>query len=133
MKIHLDPEARPIAGHKPIPIPFHWQETVKAELDRDCELGILEEVPMGTPTVWQSHMVVVPKKSGKPRRRVDLAPLNKHCLRETHPTEAPFSQVSRIKKNTYKSVLDAWNGYHAMELDEESRTLTTFITPLGRF
>ena len=122
-----------MAIHKPIPIPHHWQETVKAELERDCELGIIEKIPVGIPTRWQSRMVVIAKKSGKPRRTVDLSSLNKHCLRETHSTEKPFNQVSRVKKNTYKSVVDAWNGYHTVELDEESRNLTTFITPYGRY
>ena len=124
MKIHIDPEAIPVAAYKPIPIPHHWQKIVKSKLDRDCELGIIEEVPVGVPTKWQLRMVVVAKKSGKPRRTVDLSPLNKHCLRETHSTETPFNQVSRVKNNTYKSVVDAWNGYHAVELDEESRNLT---------
>ena len=30
-------------------------------------------------------------------------------------------------------MLDAWNGYHAVELEEESRDLTAFITPFGRY
>ena len=30
-------------------------------------------------------------------------------------------------------MLDAWNGYHAVSLDEESRELTTFITEFGRY
>merc|ERR1711888_295500 len=77
MKIHIDPKAIPVAAHKPIPIPHHWQEVVKSELDRDVELGIIEEVPVGVPTKWQSRMVVVATKSGKSRRTVDL---NKHCL-----------------------------------------------------
>ena len=64
---------------------------------------------------------------------MDLSPLNKHCLRETHSTKTLFNQVSRVKNKTYKSVVDAWNGNHAMELDEESRNLTAFITPYGRY
>ena len=53
MKIHVDPKAIPLAIHKPIPIPHHWQAQVKAYLDRDVKLGILEKVPMGMPTTWQ--------------------------------------------------------------------------------
>ena len=56
-------------------------------------------------------MVVIAKKSGKHRRMVDLSPLNKHCLREIHFAEIPFFQVSMMKKNAYKSMVDAWNGY----------------------
>ena len=72
MKIHVDPNAKPIAVHKPIPIPHHWQEQVKKDLDRDMKLGIIEKVPMGVPNTWQSRMVMVAKKSGKPRRTVYL-------------------------------------------------------------
>ena len=67
IEIHVDPSAIPIAVHKPILIPHHWQAQVKADLDRDVKLGIIEKVPMGVPTTWQSRMVVVAKKSGKPR------------------------------------------------------------------
>ena len=66
MKIHIDKSVDPIAIHKPISISHHRQETVKAELDKDCELRIIEKIPLGIPTRWQSRMVVVAKKSGKP-------------------------------------------------------------------
>ena len=29
--------------------------------------------------------------------------------------------------------MDAWNGYRTVELDEESRNLSAFITPYGRY
>ncbi len=35
--------------------------------------------------------------------------------------------------NTYKTLLDAKDGYDAVELDEESRDLTTFITEWGHY
>ena len=38
-----------------------------------------------------------------------------------------------VPANTYKSVLDAWNGYHSCVLDEESKPLTTFIIPWGPY
>jgi hypothetical protein len=78
-------------------------------------------------------MVIVPKKSGKPHRTVDLQPLNKYAVRETHHTESPFHQARSVPSHTRKSVFDAWNGYHTIELHEEDRHLTTFITPRGRF
>ena len=36
-------------------------------------------------------------------------------------------------RGAWKTVTDAWNGFHGMLLDEESRPLTTYITPCGRF
>ena len=35
MHLMIDPEAKPIAYHSPIPVPIHWQDDVKAGLDRD--------------------------------------------------------------------------------------------------
>ena len=72
MKIHVNPNAMPVAIHKPISIPHHWRAQVKADLKRDMKLGILEKVPMGVPTTWQSRMVLVVKMSGNPRWTVDL-------------------------------------------------------------
>ena len=40
----------PTAVHTPIPVPHHWKKRVKQDLDRDVALGIIEPVPIGTPT-----------------------------------------------------------------------------------
>ena len=78
-------------------------------------------------------MVVTRKHDGSPRRTVDLSPLNKYCKRETHASQSPLQLARRIPPNTYKSVTDAWNGYHSVPLRKEDRHYTTFITPFGRF
>ena len=64
------------------------------------------------------RIVVAAKKDGKPRRTVDLQPINKLCLRETHHTLSPFDTVSSIPQQIYKTVLDAYNVYHQVLLDE---------------
>ena len=133
VKIHLQEGATPVACHSPIPIPLHWHKAVKAGLDRDEAIGVIEKVPSGTPTTWCHKMVCVPKKDDTPRRTVNFVPLNQHSSRETHHTMSPFHQASMVPPNTYKTVLDAWNGYHSCALDKESRHLTTFLSPWGRY
>ena len=91
-------------------MPIYWQEQVKAGLDQDSQLGVLEPVPIGTPVSWCHRMVVCAKKSGKPRRTVDFQALNKHATRETHHTQSPFHQARMVPNNTKKSTFDAWNG-----------------------
>ena len=125
--------AEPYAIHTPIPVPHHWKKQVKADIDRDVRLGIIEAVPQGTPTEWCSRMVVAAKKDGSPRRTVDLQRLNSATLRETHHTPGPFNLVSTVPAGTRKTVLDAWNGYHSLPLSDEARDATTFITEWGRF
>ena len=133
MRLMVDPQAKPVAHHNPIPVPLHWQEEVKAGLDQDVSLGVLEPVPVGEPVTWCHRMVVCAKKNGKPRRTVDFQALNLHATRETHHTQSPFHQARSIPSNTKKTVFDCWNGYHSVPLHEDDRHLTTFITPWGRY
>ncbi|XP_066924129.1 uncharacterized protein [Clytia hemisphaerica] len=133
VEIHLQDNAVPVARHKAIPVPVHWQEQVHKDLLRDEALGVIERVPIGEPVDWCHRMVVTRKPDGTPRRTVDLSPLNKWCKRETHNSEAPFHIARRVPRNTWKTVTDAWNGYHSVPLRESDRHLTTFVTPSGRF
>ena len=133
LRLMIDPTAKPHAVHKPIPIPVHWQNDVYAGLEQDCRLGVIEPVPVGTPVTWCHRMIVAAKKSGKPRRTVDMQALNDHAVRETHHTESPFHLARAVPAHTYKSTFDAWNGYHSIYLHEEDRHYTTFITPKGRY
>ena len=133
LKLMIDPEAKPVAHHTPVPVPIHWQKEVKASLDQDVRLGVIEPVPVGEPVTWCHRMVICAKKNGKPRRTVDFQPLNRHATRETHHTPSPFHQARSVPCGKKKTVLDAWNGYHSVPIREEDRHYTTFITPWGRY
>ena len=109
------------------------QEEVKRQLDEDIGLGVLEKVPYGEPSIWCHRMVLVRKPDGSPRRTIDLSTLNRHCLRETHHVKPPFQQAREVPPNVWKSVTDAWNGYHSVPLRPEDRYLTTFNTPWRRY
>ena len=133
MRRMIDPYVTPKAHHTPIPVPLHWQEEVKAGLDQDVRLGVIEPVPIGEPVTWCHRMVICGKKNGKPRRTVDFQALNLHATRETHHTQSPFHQARSVPHGKRKTVLDAWNGYHSIPLHEDDRHLMTFITPWGRY
>ena len=57
---------------------------------------------------------------------MDQIPSHHHC-------QSLFQLVCQVPPNTKKTVLDAVDGYHAKELDEESQPLTIFITEWGRY
>ena len=133
LRLMIDPSAKPVTHHNPIPVPLHWQEEVKAGLDRDVRLGVLERVPIGNAVTWCHRMVVCPKKNGSLRRTIDFQALNLHATRETHHTQSPFHQARAVPLHTKKTVFDAWNGYHSVELHKADRHYTTFITPWGRY
>ena len=133
LRLMIAPDAIPAVHHKPIPVPLHWQQEVKAGLDRDVRLGVLEQVPVGTAVTWCHRMIVCPKKNGSLRRTIDFQALNWHATRETHHTQSPFHQARSVPHHTKKTIFDAWNGYHSVALDPADRHYTTFITPWGRY
>ena len=133
IEIHIDGSAKPKACHTAAPVPLHWQQKVREDLSRDEALGVIEKVPYGVPVVWCHRMVVTRKNDGTPRRTVDLSPLNKFCKRESFYSESPFLLARRVESKAWKSVTDAWNGFHSVPLRKSDRHLTTFITPFGRY
>ena len=64
---------------------------------------------------------------------VDLKPLNENVLRETHPLPGVDETLAQLTGVTVMSKLDANSGLWQIPLAQESRELTTFITPFGRY
>lgn len=129
--IQLKPDAKPVAlfTARNVPIPLRGQ--VRAELERMESIGVISRVD--EPTDWCAGMVVVPKKSGSVRICVDLKPLNESVLRETFPLPKVDDTLAQLSGATTFSKLDANSGFWQIPLAEDSRHLTTFITPFGRF
>lgn len=132
MKIHLKDNATPFAVHTPRAVPFAFRDHTKAELDSMLDQGII--TPAGDePSEWCHPMVVVPKTNGV-RVTVDLSKLNSQVHRPTHPSPTPFTAVRSVSPSSrYFTTADALHGYWQIELAEEDRHLTTFITPYGRY
>ena len=85
VEIHLVENAQPCKVSTPATIPLHWQDQVKADLDSDVALGVIEKVE--EPSDWCQRIVCVRRPDGMLRRTVDLQPLNKFCKREEWVTE----------------------------------------------
>ena len=107
------------------------QEKVKTELQQMEAAEVISKVD--GPTSWCAGMVVVPKKSGGVRICVDLKPLNKNVLRETHPMPHLDDALAQLSGAKLFSKLDANSGFWQVPLAKSSRPLITFITPFGRY
>ena len=42
ISLHVADDAVPYACHTPAPVPLHWQDAVKSQLDNDVAMGVLE-------------------------------------------------------------------------------------------
>ena len=108
-------------------------------MDELLREGII--TPVTEATEWVNPIVVEPKRdrngqyNGKIRLCVDFRHLNKCCVRERYQSPSVLEVVQNIQADhaSLFSTFDAWKGYHQIELAQESKNLTTFLTPFGRF
>ena len=99
LQLFADPAVKPVAIHKAAIIPIHLKARVKADLDRDVRLGILEKVDINSPVKWLSHMLVTMKKDGSPRRIIDHNNLNNAIPWQTNITKSPFMSAKEKENN----------------------------------
>ena len=129
--IALEEDADPYAVHTPRRVAIPLFPKVKDELTRLMNLGVIEEVT--EPTPWCAPVVPVLKRNGSVRLCVDLKKLNRAVKRERYVMPTLQDVTSRLSGKKWFSSLDATCGFYQIPLDAESRKLTTFITPMGRF
>ena len=130
-EICLKPEAQPFALYTPRNVPLPLRQKVIEELSRMQSLGVIS--PVEEPTPWCAGMVVVPKKSGAVHICVDFQPLSDNVLRKVHPLPNVDENLAQLAGAQVFSKLDTNCGFWQIPLSEQSRMLTAFITPFGRF
>ena len=124
LEIHLNPDARPQYISSPSSVPLHCQEQVKADLDRDVCMGVIDWWTGATAWLLSGNMMAL-------RGAVNLQPLNKHCRRKEWVTTTPLKQGQPVPKDSFMAVNNAWNGCHSALLRILDQHLTSFITLWG--
>ena len=84
-------------------------------------------------TEWCAGIIPVLKQNGSVLICVDLTHLNKAFQREIHQMPSVDENLGKLGDSKIFSKLDANSGFRQIPLDEESKLLTTFVTPFGRF
>ena len=133
LKLHIDENVIPVA--QPVRrLPFGLRDKVDHKLDELLNVGVIEELPESTPTRWVSPLVVVPKADGKDIRVcVDMRRANEAIVRERHPIPTIEEVLYDLNGATVFSKIDLKWGFHQVELDEDSRDITTFVTHRGLY
>ena len=126
----MDPEVTTIA-QKPRRVPFALREKVTAKVEDLIAKDIMEQVD--GPTSWVSPVVVAPKSEGDIRLCVDMRRANQAIIRERIPIPTIDEVVENLYGSAVFSKLDLCLGFHQIELDEESRDITTFAKNEGLF
>ena len=128
--ITLDPAVTPVV-HAPRRCPIHIKDDVRNEINQMVELGVIEKVEV--PTDWVSSIVYSRKSNGKLRICLDPKDLNTAIKRPHYPTPTLEEITHKLAGSMIFSKLDARHGYWSVQLDVESKRLTTFNSPFGRY
>lgn len=126
VKLHID-EQVPAVAKKHRRVPFHLRDKLDAELERLEKAHIIEKVD--TATDWVSPIVISPKKgTDEIRLCIDMGEPNRAIKRVRHVIPTVEELRHDINGATVFSKLDLANGFHQLELHEDSRGITTFST-----
>ena len=106
-------------------------EKAKAELTRMEKLGVISRID--EPTDWCAGMIVVPKSSGQVRICIDFTKLNMSVKRVNCPLPSVEESLAKLANAVVFSKFDANSSFWHTNFTTESRLLTTFITPFGRY
>lgn len=111
------------------PIPLALESTLRTELDKWLELGVVE--PSRSP--YCSPLLAVRKKDGTHRFCLDCRQLNAQTVFDGEPIADPQKIFAEIAQARYFSKLDLTSGYWQVPMNEDSKPLTAFRTRFGLY
>ena len=129
VSLQLKPGAKPYHG-KPFPIPRVHKGTLKKEVERLVEIGVLKRQPTSE---WASPTFIIPKKNKTVRFISDFREVNKHIVRTSFPIPNISTVLQEMEGFTYATALDLNMGYYTIRLDPDAQKICTIILPWGKY
>nr|GFA28314.1 reverse transcriptase domain-containing protein [Tanacetum cinerariifolium] len=103
-------------------------KAIQAEVQKLVNAGIMREVYYHD---WLSNPVMVKKHDGSWRMCVDFTDLNKACPQDCYLLPEIDWKVESLYGYPFKCFLDAYKGYHQIQLAEADEEKTAFHTGQG--
>lgn len=138
VKLQVDRSVAPVRNCS-YKIPWALQPSTQLQLDTLQRQGIIELAPHNTE--WMSTLKSVAKGSDEPKRVrnkeqerrlvINMRAVNEAILRENHPMPYLENQLPALSGAKFFSKIDLSSAFYHVELDEESRILTAFMTAKG--
>ena len=114
---------------KPYPIPYSCRESLKKEIQKMEEMGIIER----SNTPYSSPPVVVGKRDGTDRVCIDYRKLNQISVFDPEPVPTAEHIFTLMCKAKYVTVIDLAKGYWQVAVAKEDVYKTGFVTPEGTY
>ena len=127
--IELKSDAVPYHA-KAFPIPHIHEQTLRHEVERLCQIGVLRKVNRSE---WAAPTFIIPKKDGSVRFISDFRELNKRIKRKPFPIPKIQDLLLKLEGFQYATSLDLNMGYYHIELSPNSKRLCTIVLPWGKY
>lgn len=102
---------------------------LKELIDRLCKHNIIEKY---VPSEWLHHLVIIEKPDKSLRMCLDHKELIKCILREIVQIPTLDEVRDKLMAKNYFTLLDLRKGFYQCKLENDSKRLCAFSTPLGR-
>eukprot|EP00804_Cyclotella_cryptica_P008830 CCRYP_013047-RA/>CCRYP_013047-RA protein AED:0.47 eAED:0.47 QI:0/0/0/0.66/0/0/3/0/220 len=129
VSLQLKEGARPYHG-RPFPIPKNHVETIKREVQRLCDLGVLK---WQDNSEWTLSTFIIPKKDNTVRVVRNFREVNKLVVRKPLPISKISIVLQKLEGFTYATALDLNMGYYTIRLDPDVSKICTIIFPWGKY
>ncbi|GKD69749.1 reverse transcriptase domain-containing protein, partial [Tanacetum coccineum] len=103
-------------------------KAIQVEVQKLVEAGIMREVYYHE---WLSDPVMVKKHDGSWRMCVDFTDLNKACPQDCYPLLKIDWKIESLYDYPFKCFLDAYKGYHQIQMAKLDEEKTAFHTSQG--
>ena len=122
------------AGSRPVrqkvrPIHQALEPSLQQQLIKWLDNKIIEP----SDSDWNTNLLAVYKPGGDVRWVLDFTALNRVTEIDTFPVGDVQSNLARLGKSKYFSVLDSQGAYHVIPIHPEDRYKTAFLTPWNSF
>ena len=121
-------EPYPLAS-APYRVPDKLKEGVRGEIQKLVELGVVVQ----STSPWASPIVPVPKPDGTLRLCIDYRRLNAVTVADPYYMATLEEILERVGSSGCISKLDLLKGFYQVEVQEESRAKTAFVSPFGKY
>ena len=122
--LNVDPEKKLVQQRRRVFAPER-NKAVMDEVNKLLAANFIREVYYSK---WLANVVMVKKANGKWRMCVDFTNLNNACLKNSFPLPRIDQLVDSTTGHKLLTFMDAFSRYNQIQMAEEDREKTAFIT-----
>jgi hypothetical protein len=113
--------------------PYHAPQITRERIETCVDEMLAKDIIEESHSPWASPVVLVKKKDGTFRFCVDFRKLNRITRRDAYPLPRIDDVVDMLEGSCYFSTIDTIAGYWQVEMDEQDKEKTAFVTQRGLY